>query len=71
MYLFKINILNSINKFVKIISILFTLFFINTNTYSAEKYIGFFESLDGDIFKVNNGEKIKAIEWTEFSYRNR
>jgi hypothetical protein len=59
MYLFKINIPNSIKIFLKLISILFTLFFINTNIYAEEKFIGFIESLDGDAFKNINEKKVK------------
>ena len=65
MYLFKINILNSIKKFIQIISILFVLFFINTNIYAAEKYIGFFESLSGDVFKTSGGKKVKSNEFDQ------
>jgi len=58
MYLFKKNTINLIKikiNFLLILSFLF--FFLSAN--AEEKFVGFIESLEGNTFKVNNGEKIK------------
>ena len=52
-------------KFIKLVSILFTLLFLNTNIYADEKYIGFIESLNGDAFKISDGKKVKLNEFDQ------
>jgi hypothetical protein len=55
--------LNHIKRFLKLISILFTLLFVSTNIYANEKFVGFIESLEG---KANKEEKEKIINLNEF-----
>ena len=58
MYLFKKNTINLIKIKINFLLILSFLFFFLIGN-ADEKFVGFIESLEGNAFKVNNGEKIK------------
>ena len=58
MYLFKKNTINLIKIKINFLLILSFLFFC-LSADAEEKFVGFIESLEGNAFKVSNGEKIK------------
>ena len=64
MYLFKKNTINLIKIKINFLLILSSLFFF-TNTYGDEKFLGFVDSLQGDVFIIKGEETVKLNEFDQ------